>query len=98
MRKGVKKEGPVPVRTSISLLPDIMRKGIANAQSRGFGHSFSAYLAWLITRDTEGGVTREDAPTAAAPRLLIKYSSQGEPVPKVAEHEPAPSKKPRAKR
>lgn len=46
-------------RTSITLEDAIYEKGLENAKKRGYGFSFSAYLAWLIARDAEGGVSRE---------------------------------------
>jgi len=56
--------------------------GLEIASKRGFEQSFSAYIAWLIRRDGEGGVTREDVPrpkgtkgikgTKAAPVAAIK--------------------------
>jgi len=49
-------------RTSITLEDPIYDAGQQIASKRGFGQSFSAYIAWLIQRDAEGGVTREEAP------------------------------------
>jgi len=48
-------------RTSITLEDPVYEAGQQIAAKRGFGQSFSAYIAWLIKRDAEGGVTREDA-------------------------------------
>ncbi len=48
-------------RTSITLEDPVYEAGQQIADKRGFGQSFSAYIAWLIKRDAEGGVTREDA-------------------------------------
>ena len=42
------------------------------ADKRGFGQSFSAYIAWLIKRDAEGGVTREDATFRAPAKTTVK--------------------------
>ena len=49
-------------RTSITLDDRIYATGLQIATKRGFKQSFSAYVAWLIQRDAEGAVTREDAP------------------------------------
>jgi hypothetical protein len=37
-----------------------MATGLRNAEKRGFKHSFSAYVTWLIERDAAGNVQRED--------------------------------------
>ena len=47
-------------RTSITLEDPVYSAGQQIAAKRGFSQSFSAYIAWLIQRDAEGGVTRED--------------------------------------
>jgi hypothetical protein len=64
-------------RKSITLEAETLRKGLANAKRRGFGKSFSAYIAWLIERDASGDVQREEP----RPRVL-KY---GEPLTMLAE-------------
>ena len=55
------------VRKTISLQPEVYRIGEENARRRGFAQSFSAYVAWLIQRDTEGAVVREDIAPGNAP-------------------------------
>lgn len=50
-------------RTSITVEDAIYEAGQQIASKRGFGTSFSAYISWLIKRDAEGGVTREETPT-----------------------------------
>jgi len=59
-------------RTSITLDDPVYNAGQKNASKRGFGQSFSAYIAWLITRDAEGGVTREDTPVVSKPKAPAK--------------------------
>ena len=49
-------------RTSITLDDAIYETGQEIAAQRGFRQSFSAYVAWLIQRDCEGAVSREQAP------------------------------------
>ena len=49
-------------RTSITLEDSVYEAGLEIASNRGFSQSFSAYVGWLIQRDAEGGVTREEAP------------------------------------
>lgn len=49
-------------RKTISLTQPIYEQALKNAERRGFRHSFSAYLAWLITRDTDGDVTQPRKP------------------------------------
>lgn len=51
-------------RTTISMLKETFDAATANAKRRGFKNSFSAYIAWLIERDDEGRVQREDLPRA----------------------------------
>jgi len=46
-------------RTSITLEDPIYETGQRLASGRGFSLSFSAYVAWLIMRDVDGGVERE---------------------------------------
>ena len=46
-------------RTSITLDDAVYEAGQEIAAQRGFGQSFSAYIAWLIQRDCDGAVTRE---------------------------------------
>ena len=48
------------IRTSITLDKEVADIGKRNAEKRGFGHSFSAYVSWLIIRDARGAVLRED--------------------------------------
>ena len=48
-------------RTSITLEDPVYMAGQQIASKRGFAQSFSAYIAWLIQRDAEGGVTREES-------------------------------------
>lgn len=48
------------IRRTFSATPEIMAKGMLNARRRGFGSSFSAYVAWLIERDDSGKVEREE--------------------------------------
>jgi len=49
------------IRTSITVEDPVYDAGQKIAAKRGFRQSFSAYVAWLIMRDAEGGVTREDS-------------------------------------
>jgi len=49
------------IRTSITVEDPVYDAGQKIAAKRGFRQSFSAYIAWLIMRDAEGGVTREDS-------------------------------------
>lgn len=46
-------------RKTISLPSALNARAEKNAVKRGFQSSFSAYVAWLIVRDTEGDVKRE---------------------------------------
>lgn len=39
---------------------ETLRIGLQNAEKRGFRNSFSAYIVWLIERDHEGSVLREE--------------------------------------
>ena len=48
-----------PARTTISLNAQLYQRALQLAERQGFGNSFSAYIAWLITRDAQGGVERE---------------------------------------
>lgn len=48
------------VRTTISIPEETDEKWKRNAKRRGFQNSHSAYIAWLIERDCEGGVQREE--------------------------------------
>jgi len=59
-------------RTSITLEDPVYEAGQQIAANRGFGQSFSAYIAWLIKRDAEGGVTREDATFRAPAKTTAK--------------------------
>lgn len=63
-------------RTSITLDDPVYNAGQKNAAKRGFGQSFSAYIAWLITRDAEGGVTREDTPAVSKPKAATKTAKR----------------------
>ena len=65
------KEYPIK-RTSITLEDPVYEAGQQIAAKRGFGQSFSAYIAWLIQRDAEGGVTREDATFRAIAKAPAK--------------------------
>lgn len=47
-------------RTTISMPSDAFEQAKRNAKRRGFNNSFSAYVAWLIERDHDGDVKRED--------------------------------------
>jgi hypothetical protein len=49
-------------RTSITLDDAVYEAGQEIAAQRGFRQSFSAYIAWLIQRDADGGVSREELP------------------------------------
>ena len=55
------------IRATITIEDPIFNAGKKIAAKRGFGKSFSAYILWLINRDAEGGVTREDTPVVKAP-------------------------------
>lgn len=55
------------MRTSVTIPDEIYKTGLENAKKRGFANSFSAYLAWLIERDTSGAVSREEIPRNAEP-------------------------------
>jgi hypothetical protein len=50
-------------RTSITLEDSIYETGQTIASKRGFSQSFSGYVAWLVQRDAEGGVSREETPS-----------------------------------
>ncbi|XHR27615.1 MAG: hypothetical protein ACFUZC_16945 [Chthoniobacteraceae bacterium] len=50
-------------RTSITLEDSIYEAGQQIAAKRGFSQSFSGYVAWLVQRDAEGGVSREETPS-----------------------------------
>jgi len=63
-------------RTSITLEDPVYEAGQQIADKRGFGQSFSAYIAWLIKRDAEGGVTREDATLQRAVKTSVKTSGK----------------------
>jgi len=70
-------------RTSITLEDPVYETGQQIASKRGFGQSFSAYIAWLIQRDADGGVTREDASlpvrAKAAPKAAPKAVKKSAP-------------------
>lgn len=63
------------VRKTISLDADVYARAEENANARGFKASFSAYVAWLIQRDMQGGVTREELGTGNDPAPV-----RGKPV------------------
>jgi len=70
------KEPPIK-RTSITLTPRVYEAGLEIAAQRGFRHSFSAYVAWLIERDAQGGVVREEvSPASTAPAANAKPSTR----------------------
>jgi hypothetical protein len=50
---------------TISLDPDVERKGLKQARRRGFKNSFSAYVAKLILEDAEA-IVRDIEQKAAA--------------------------------
>ena len=50
-------------RTSITLEDSVYDAGQEIAAQRGFRQSFSAYIAWLIQRDANGAVSREELPS-----------------------------------
>jgi hypothetical protein len=85
-------------RTSITLEDPVYEAGQQIAAKRGFGQSFSAYIAWLIQRDAEGGVTREDvihgATATKPPRKTVKSAKAGVKPAKSAK----PAKRPKAKK
>ena len=62
------------IRTSITVEDTVYDAGQEIAAKRGFRQSFSAYVAWLIMRDAEGGVTREDSTipntSTASPKVV----------------------------
>ena len=69
-------------RTSITLDDPVYEAGLKIASKRGFGQSFSAYIGWLIRRDTEGGVTREDphlTEIKATPRAKAAPAKRSKP-------------------
>jgi hypothetical protein len=54
---------------TISLDPDVERKGLRQARRRGFKNSFSAYVAKLIVEDADV-LRRLDAENGSAQRKL----------------------------
>ena len=64
------------IRTSITLDKEVAEIGKRNAEKRGFGHSFSAYVRWLIIRDSRGAVLREDIAEAKPNYPTPPISSQ----------------------
>ena len=66
-------------RTSITLDDPLYDAGLQIAAKRGFSQSFSAYVAWLITRDAEGGVSREVL-LPGSPAKAEKKSKPAKPV------------------
>ncbi|MBX7157976.1 MAG: hypothetical protein K1X66_06285 [Verrucomicrobiae bacterium] len=58
------------VRTSITLDKEVAEIGKRNAEKRGFGHSFSAYVSWLVIRDAKGAVSREEITDATSAQNL----------------------------
>lgn len=82
------------IRTSITLDKEVAEIGKRNAEKRGFGHSFSAYVSWLIIRDSRGAVLREDiAETRNAPLYseIIEPPSSNLPSTLLDEAPPHPS-------
>ena len=69
-------------RTSITLEDASYDAGLKIAAKRGFRQSFSAYVSWLITRDAEGGVSREVLLPGGLPKAA-KQSKPPKPVSKV---------------
>jgi len=63
-------------RTSITLDDNIYERGLEIASKRGFRQSFSAYLAWLIERDAQGGVVREDASLSVKKKAPAKTKAK----------------------
>lgn len=62
---------PRTTRTkTISLDPDVERKGVKQARRRGFKNSFSAYVAKLIVEDADE-LRRLDAAGASTQRKLV---------------------------
>lgn len=59
-------------RASITLNDLVYELGQQIADIRGFGTSFSAYIAWLIKRDAEGQVTHEDATLRVPSKTTLK--------------------------
>lgn len=51
-------DNPV-VKKTVSMSRQLRSAALRNAAKRGFGKSFSAYVAWLLERDNAGGVERE---------------------------------------
>lgn len=83
------------IRTSITLDKEVAEIGKRNAEKRGFGHSFSAYMSWLIIRDSRGAVLREDiAESQNAPsysEIVEPPASPFTPTPIMDETPPHPS-------
>jgi len=63
-----------PARTTISLNAQLYQRALQLAERQGFGNSFSAYIAWLITRDAQGGVEREN------PAPGLDFNSKPDPI------------------
>lgn len=62
-----------------------MEVALANARTRGFTNSFSAYISWLIERDTTGHVVREEIGTYAhAPRAQPAAKKKLKPAAKLS--------------
>jgi hypothetical protein len=59
-------------RTSITLVDSVYEVGQKIASKRGFSQSFSGYVAWLVSRDAEGSVTREEAPMRKSSKIPVK--------------------------
>lgn len=78
------------IRTSITLDKEVAEIGKRNAEKRGFGHSFSAYISWLIIRDSRGAVLREDI-SESQNSLTPLHSSETAFTPSLQEIPPLPS-------
>lgn len=63
------------VRTSITLDRGVAEIGKRNAEKRGFGHSFSAYVSWLVIRDSKGAVSREEIAEQSAHLVSADHQS-----------------------
>lgn len=60
MSRPKKPDAEKVVRKTVSMPPRAWRAAKTKAVRRGFENSFSGYIAWLIKRDINGGVVRED--------------------------------------
>ena len=64
-------------RTSITLDDPVYEAGQKIAAKRGFGSSFSAYIGWLINRDADGAITREDVNIQSTTKTPAKVPAKG---------------------